>query len=138
MTTFIFSTKRELIKQARKDEACGEGLAWAKKMPSLKKILKEIPFEYRLWCLEQGYMQFKENCEWEKLEGNDWSFLLSMQPQFLSFFCFPYQEKLDGKHWVSLLLLQPHFCSFCDWKKFKANDWAYLLTFKPEFSKFKN
>ena len=82
MNTFVFSSKEELIFQAERDRACEEGLKWAKKQNSLETILKEIPLEYRVWCLEKRYSQFEKDCDWEQLDGWDWSNLLSKQPQF--------------------------------------------------------
>ena len=85
MNTFVFSSKEELLEQAKKDGACKGGLLWAKEQTSLEMILKEIPFSYRAWCLIKGYYQFEEGCPWEQLDGCDWRYLLMNQPQFSSF-----------------------------------------------------
>ena len=85
MNTFVFSSKEELLNQAKKDEACEEGLEWANEKDSLESILKEIPLGYRFWCLERGYVQFLDDCSLEQLNGFNWSYILSSQPQFSEF-----------------------------------------------------
>jgi len=159
MSTFVFSSKEELLEQAEKDRACEEGLLWANDKDSLESILKEIPIKYRIWCLKQGYYQFLDDCVWEELDGWYWSNLLSSQPQFsefciwgklsgfnwsillseqpqLSKFC-SYWENLDGWDWSNLLYYQPQFSEYCDWKKLIVLDWTYLLSKQPQFEIFR-
>ena len=135
MNTFVFSSKEELLSQAEKDEACQKGLDWAKEKDSLESILKEIPLDYRIWCLEKGYSQFLNDCPWEQLKGFIWTYLLSKQPQF-SKYC-SYWDKLDGEDWSNLLSKQPQLSSFCSfWEKLDRWDWLRLLSSQPQFSKF--
>ena len=135
MNTFVFSSKEELLNQAKKDEACEEGLEWANEQESLEFILKEIPMDYRIWCLEKGYSQFLNDCPWEQLKGFIWTYLLSKQPQF-SKYC-SYWDKLDGEDWSNLLSKQPQLSSFCSfWEKLDRWDWLRLLSSQPQFSKF--
>jgi len=49
-----------------------------------------------------------EHCDWDKLEGKDWTELLEAQPQFADK-C-PW-EKLSRKDWEHLLQKQPQFAS---------------------------
>ena len=108
--TFVFSSKIELLSQAKKDNACEEGLEWAKGKDSLETIIKEISLWYRIWCLEKGYSQFIDDCPWERLNGFNWSYILSSQPQF---------------------------SDRCHWEKLNEYDWIYLLSFQPQLKKFR-
>ena len=106
-----FNTIDELREQAIKDEACGEGLEWLDKQTSLKEVIKIIPLEYRLFCLGKEYEQFIKDCDWSKLKGCDWLYLLRRQPQF---------------------------SIHCDWSKLSDSNWKYLLKFRPKFKKYRN
>jgi len=130
---FVFSSKEELLEQAKKDEACVYGLLWAKEKDSLETILKEIPLDYRLWCLRKGYFQFLNDCPWEKLDEYDWSILLSKQPQLLNLCSL---ENLDGWHWAYILSKHPKYSNMCSWEKLDGGDWRYLLTRQPQFFEF--
>ena len=133
MNTFVFSSKEELLSQAKKDRACLKGLDWANEQESLESILKEIPLEYRIWCLIKGYSQFIDDCPWEQLNRWDWVYLLSKQPQF-SEYCSCW-EKLDGEDWETLLSKQPQLSEFCSyWEKLNGEDWSNLLSSQPKFS----
>ena len=135
MNTFVFSSKEELLSQAEKDEACKKGLEWAKEKDSLENVIKEIPLLYRIWCLEKGYSQFIDDCPWEELDGFNWTYLLSSQPQ-LSKFC-SYWEKLNEFNWICLLSKQPKFSEFCFyWEQLNEWHWVYLLSSQPKFSEF--
>jgi len=136
MNTFVFSSKEELLEQAKKDGACKGGLLWANEQESLESILEEIPIDYRIWCLKRGYSQFIDDCSWGQLDGEDWRCLLIKQPQFYSF-C-SYWEKLDGLNWSLLLQKQPQFSSFCFWDKLDGNDWRCLVIEQPQFSELCN
>jgi len=109
MSTFVFSSEEELLNQAKRDHACQVGLNWVKEQESLETIIKEIPLEYRIWCLEKGYSQFIDYCPWEELDGWDWRYLLIEQPQF-SEFCF--WNKLDDEDWADLCSKQPQLEKF--------------------------
>lgn len=101
----IFKTKEELIKRAKKDKACYDTIIWADDQPNLETIIKECPFIWRLWALEKGYEQFAEYCNWEKLNGFEWSKLLCEQPQF---------------------------ADRCDWSKLNEDDIRWLLKHRQE------
>ena len=131
MNTFVFSSKEELLAKVKKDGACKEGLDWAKKQDSLETILKEIPLDYRLWCLGKGYSQFSDRCPWEQLDGFTLSYLLYKQPQFSDRCSW---EKLNGFHWTDLLSKQPQFSYRCPWERLNGIAWAYLLSEQPQFS----
>ena len=53
-------------------------------------------------------------CDWEKLDGENWSCLLKHQPLFAGKCDW---EKLDGWNWSCLLEDNPQFADKCDWEK---------------------
>ena len=69
---------------------------------SRKLSLKELRKAFENGCDLQNI-----ECDWEKLDGVDWSCLLSKQPQF---------------------------ADKCDWKKLKGDDWQKLLEAQPQFA----
>ena len=44
-------------------------------------------------------------------------------------------EKLNGSDWSNLLTKQPQFADKCPWDKFEAQDWTSLLKIQPQFFK---
>lgn len=106
-----FETTDELIEQAEKDGACETGIAWCRDK-ELQEVLETIPQGYRLWCLERGYGQFAEYCDWSALDGFDWAHLLLFQPQFAERCDW---SKLGGYDWSYFLRAQPQFAGHCDW-----------------------
>lgn len=112
MRNISFSSKEELINQAKEDNACLPGISWAIKQDSLETILKTIPTDYRVWCLRHGYSQFEEDCKWEKIKAWDWNVLLSSCPQYYKYCDI---ELLD---WNSLTYLLPEHIKLFLTKKF--------------------
>lgn len=55
-----------------------------------------------------------DKCKWEFLNGNDWSSLLSAQPQFADRCKW---EMLNGEDWSHLLFSQIQFANKCTWEK---------------------
>ena len=134
MSTFVFSSEEELLNQAKRDHACQVGLNWVKEQESLETIIKEIPLEYRIWCLEKGYSQFIDDCPWEQLRGFNWAYILSKQPQLSKFYsCW---EQLNGYYWSIILSKQPQFSEHCDWEKIRGWDWVRLLSKQPQMSEY--
>ena len=104
-----FTNKAELIEQAIKDGACDEGIKFAKSCKDLQEIFETIDANMLFWCLTNGYDQFADRYDFEKLDGFDWSRLLSRQPQFADRCDF---EKLDYDDLDFLLKSQPQFAKF--------------------------
>ncbi len=105
----IFNTISELLEQAKKDNACSDGLNWALRQ-TFGTVFKDIPLIYRIWCLTKGYEQFEEDCPWVKINGNIWTWLLQYQPKY---------EK------------------YCSWDKIKSENWYLLLAHQPQFKSFR-
>ena len=74
---------------------------------SRKLSLKEL-----IDALKKGNDFQNIECDWEKLDGKDWSRLLSKQPQFADKCDW---KKLKGDDWQKLLEAQPQFADKCDW-----------------------
>ena len=76
-------------------------------------------------------------CAWEKLSGSDWVTLLSLRSELVDI---PELEKecrwkkLDGRDWATLLSAQPQFASKCAWEKLSGQDWATLLSAQPQLA----
>ena len=71
-------------------------------------------------------------CDWERLDGYDWSRLLIEQPQFADKCNW---KKLDsgGGRW--LLRKQPQFADKCDkWDEFEREDWRFILRKQPQLA----
>ena len=105
-----FETKEQLLKQIKADDACSEGRKWCEKQSCLDDILKNCCSSLRVWALRLDYEQFAEHCDWSKLRGFDWCWLLIEKPQF-------------SEH--------------CDWSKLNCFDWSLLLQKQPQFKKYK-
>lgn len=152
---YTFSSKEELLKQAKKDKACSPGLIWAEGESSLEDIIREIPMFYAFWCIKRGYVQFEKNFPWEELTGDNWLWLLLDHPQFHvhcdweKFVGFDWRvlllkhprfsnhcnwEMLNGADWQRLLQKHPQFAKYCDWRKLNGNNWSCLLSTHPQFS----
>lgn len=131
----IFKTKQELLKQARKDGACCDGLEWAEAQESLEEIRKTCPLEWRIWALCNGYDQFAEHMDWNNLSGRYWSWLLSDRPEFAEHCtaCSGW-KKLNGWRWSELLRVQRQFEVYCEWGKLNDRDWRWLLAVQPQFA----
>ena len=110
----IFTTKEELILQAKKDDACKAGIIFAASCKDLQEIIDTIDDEMILWCIRHGYYQFADHCDWGKLDGFDWSLLLRDQPQFADHCDW---LKLSGEDWSLLLSDKPKLADHCDWSK---------------------
>jgi len=126
-----FKNKEELLSEWEVNGACKEGKNFNISCEDLQEILEICPKDFRLWRLAKGYSQFSEHCEWSKLSGGDWSYLLRTQPQF-SEHC--EWSKLGGCAWANLLKTQPQFSEHCEWSKLGGGDWANLLETQPQFS----
>jgi hypothetical protein len=77
-----FETIEQLHQEWEVNKACPEGVDFNKSCKTLEEVFEKCPLEFRLWRLRKGYLQFAEHCDWSKLKGCDWSYLLSKQPQF--------------------------------------------------------
>ena len=94
---------------------------------SRKLSLKELREAF-----EKGGDLQNIECDWEKLEGGDWSVLLSNQPKFADKCDW---KKLDGGNWSQLLIEQPQFADKCNkWDEFDSEDWRVLLSEQPQFA----
>ena len=69
-----FTTKEELILQAKKDGACDKGIKFAESCKDLQEILETIDEDMLFWCLQKGYEEFADSCDWETFNGpyRDW------------------------------------------------------------------
>ena len=83
-------------------------------------------------ALKKGNDLQNIECDWEKLDGGNWSQLLIEQPQFADK-CNKWDE-FDSDDWRVLLSEQPQFADKCDWKKLKGDDWQKLLEAQPQFA----
>ena len=127
----IFTTKEELIEQANKDGACDKGIKFAKSCKDLQEIFETIDKNMSCWCIIMGYDQFSDYCDWGKLSGLDWRWLLSEQPQYADHCDW---SKLSGDDWSWLLRRHPQFADHCDWLKLDLLDWSWLLISQPQFA----
>ena len=83
--------------------------------------------------------QFCEICDanngWSTLTVPDWFRLLISQPKFAEE-CHVWQQ-FDGEQWAELLSFRPELSVFCDnvdgWLKLNNENWGYLLTFNRSF-----
>ena len=73
------------------------------------------------------------NLDWDKLNGEDWCWLLQEQPHF--FVHLDDWDKLSGENWSWLLRIQTHFfVHLDDWDKLSGEDWSCLLQVQPQFA----
>ena len=75
--------------------------------------------------------RFADRCPWDKLNGENWTQILSFQPQFIDRCDW---SKLTPSQQASLLTAQPQFADKCDFSKFDGKNWAALLSARPEFA----
>ena len=129
-----FKTLEQLHAEWEVNGACPEGVTFNKSCATLQEVFEKCPLKFRIWRLINGYSQFAENCEWEKLKGDDWGRLLIEQPQFAAHCDW---SKLNGDNWSYLLVEQPQFAAHCAWEKLNGYDWIRLLRNQPQFEKFK-
>jgi len=84
--------------------------------PSVAKYVN-VPwgsFWGSMWAiLLRSCPQFAPRCDWNKLKGADWAFLLARKPV-------------------------PEFWRHCNWSGLNPDDWFYLLKRHPDFSRFCN
>ena len=82
-----------------------------------------------------AHPEHADKCDWKQmrkvLDGQDWTLLLSNQPQFAEHCRW---TKLDGGDWARLLAAQPQFADKCDWEAMEYDDWARLLAAQPQFA----
>ena len=75
------------------------------------------------------------NNGWSTLTVPDWFRLLISQPKFAEE-CHVWQQ-FDGEQWAELLSFRPELSVFCDnvdgWLKLNNENWGYLLTFNRSF-----
>jgi len=124
-------TKDELLKKLIELDACSAGRQWAEKQPDMEVILRDCPQDWRMWAIHRGLSEFAERCDWSKLTGYDWSYLLRHQPQFAEHCDW---SLLTGHDWSYLLNCQPQFAEHCDWSLLTGLDWSYLLRHHPQFA----
>ena len=93
-----------------------------RKYPSLLQRLQRVKFLLELLKL---HPEFADKYNWDKLDGCDWSLILTDLPQFADR-C-PW-DKLSGKDWSRLLAEQPQFAEKCPWKKLDEKDLCHLLS----------
>ena len=85
MNTITTMTKDELLSRLDELDACRKGRQWAEAQPDMATILRDCPLNWRLWALRRGLYQFAEHCDWSKLNGYDWAWLLREQPQLAKY-----------------------------------------------------
>ena len=129
-----FTTKEELIKQAMKDNACGEIINFIDSCESLQEIINIVDKNTTFWFLVKKYEQFALNIHWDKFSGAEITFIIRALPQFASFCNF---DKLDGMDWARLLSKQPKFTYRCDWDKLNTSDLKFLLYYQPQLNIYK-
>ena len=81
---------------------------------------------------------FAEWCDWESLDGFDWSYVLAYRPQFADRCDW---EKLNARNWMILLALRPEFEDHCDKEMLRTRDWGSgapgtLLAVYPQLKKY--
>jgi len=128
-----FKNKEELVNEAIKRGACEDALEWVSEQPDLKAILQNCPLGWRIWCMVEGFTQFDEYLDFNRLDGLEWAALLRSRPEFAEHCDF---DRLEGNHWVFLLRLRSEFAEYCDWSKLDGYAWARLLIEKPEFGRY--
>ena len=169
------------------EESIGQSLAKCEKMPPedwlelamFTDIVKHVPrasqlIRYRFTAPWYGYAQmqafilainpqFEQYAQWERLEGEDWAYLLATSPlpQFENRFDwkewyigdlveilgaqpkyekdFPWedlnQDLCSVQHWARLLSMRPEFASRCRiWDRFTGEDWSDILSLQPQFA----
>ena len=67
----------------------------------------------------------RHQCQWDKMNGLAWSFLLRYHPPL---------DELDIRAWPSLLRSYPKYADQCPWDKLEGFDWRKLLCYRPEFA----
>ena len=73
--------------------------------------------------------KFDRGCLWEDFDSENWSHLLSSQPQFTE------KAKEFEAGWVGLLSIKPELANECEcWEKFRFWDWSNLLKSQPQFA----
>ena len=90
------------------------------------------------WFLGE-HPEFADNCEWSKLDGSDWRYLLQKRPQFADKCGW---NKLNGYDWSCLLTKQPQFADKCDWdhlafrdfRRIFDRDWESIWDNHPRFN----
>ena len=66
---------------------------------------------------------------WKKFDSDDWSHLLSSQPQFTE------KAKEYSHGWAGLLSIKPELANECEcWEKFYSWQWSGLLETQPQFA----
>ena len=129
-----FRSKDELIKEARKLNACEVALEWAEKQPDLETILRDCCREWRIWCLKKGFVQFINYSY--NLKNSDWIWLLVYYPQY-EYEKYCDWSRFDGADWCFLLSHRPEFAKHCDWNLLDDMlDWYFLLREQPQFVKY--
>lgn len=188
----IHRLDRAAILQTASDEpgledSIGQSLAKCEKMPPedwldlamFTNIVKHVPrasqlIRYRFTAPWYGYAQmqafileknpqFEQVAQWNRLEGEDWAYLLANcpLPQFEKRFDwnlwyigdlveilgaqpkyendFPWddldQDLCRAQHWARLLSMRPEFASRCRiWDDFSGEDWSDILSSQPQFA----
>ena len=129
-----FTTKRELITQAKKDGACKAGIQFAESCKDLQEIFDTINTIMIVWCLMRDYEQFAEHCDLSKFSGWNWRKLLHYKPQYSDRCDW---GKLSGEDWSCLLISQPQFADRCDWEKLNCDDLDFLLKSQPQLAAYR-
>ena len=111
---FLFAEQSQLVDSCKCAwEKMLDGGAWS-------SLLREQP-------------RFADRCDWNKLDGRDWAYLISRRPELAEDYPCDWNT-LDGKAWAVLLSFQPQFERFCNWSKLDGRDWGILLSRQARFA----
>ena len=117
-------------------------------------MIQKLLLEELRNALNNGIDLQNIGCDWSKLDGRDWSWLLSKQPQFADkcdcwdefesddalFLLLNQPQFIDecnlyGDEWSTLLSKHPQLAAKCDcWDEFESEDWRFLLSNQPQFA----
>ncbi len=132
-----FDIDTELSLKQFLDSLTGEDIAWGLiNNPKLSSYLSSKDFRKLDGDDWSGLLsckpQLADKCDFDLLDGYDWSWLLKFQPQFSDKCDF---DLLDGEDWRRLLINQPQFADKCDFDKLDGYNWRRLLSYQPQLAK---
>lgn len=107
----FFNKKEEFLEQSKKDGIYKfhyREIMILRKYKNFENILKESSLGFKIWCIKNGYIQFLDYIDFEKLSGYDI---------------------------ITILIDLPELAYKCDFGKLAGYDWVKLLNEHSELSK---
>jgi len=129
-----FNTLEELHKEWEVNGACKKGIKFNYSCKTLQEVFEKCPLNFRLWRLRHGYTQFAKHCNWDEIDGYEWSVLLSYQSQYAKYCDW---NKLDNYHWNTLLSNHPRLIKYCNAEMLEKLNWEHLLQRYPKLRIYK-